>query len=147
MKVILLKDVRNVGSHGSVCEVADGFARNYLFVRKLAEPATEEKMAEMAAQAAARDAAAKKEAAALDAKVASLNGKTVTLPARATEKGGLFKAVSAKDLARVIREQHSLEIPEDAIHLNEAVKTVGEHVASVHGASTKAALGIVVTAA
>ena len=146
MKVILLKDVRNLGTHGSVKEVADGYARNYLFTHKLAELATPEKMAEVAAQAAQREAAAQKEAADLDAKVTSLRGKTVTIAARATEKGGLFKAVAPKDIIKAIREQHSLEIPEGSLEITEPVKTVGEHIIKLKGSSQSTDVGVVVSA-
>ncbi|MEK7068720.1 MAG: 50S ribosomal protein L9 [Patescibacteria group bacterium] len=147
MKVILLKDVRNVGAHGAVCEVADGFARNYLFTHKLAEPATEEKMAQVVAQAAARAADEKKRAEELDKKVASLNGKTVTLTMRSTPQGGLFKAVAPKDISAALRLEHSLEIPEGNITIAEPIKTVGGHHARLESASHKADLGVVVAAA
>ena len=147
MKVILLKDVRNVGQVGSVCDVADGYARNFLFARKLAEPATDERIAQVKAQAAAREAEVKKEAEALDKKVASLNSKSVTIASRATEKGGLFKAVAAKDIAQAIRAQHSLEIPEDSIVVTEPIKSTGEHVVRLESATNKIDFGVVVTAA
>ncbi|MCC7500382.1 50S ribosomal protein L9 [Candidatus Nomurabacteria bacterium] len=137
MKVILLKDVRNVGQIGTVCDVADGFARNYLFAHKLAEPATEEKIAQVAAQAEARAEEAKKQAAELDSKVKSLNGKTVTIPARATEKGGLFKAITPRDVAKAIRAEHSLEIPEDSIVIAVAIKTVGVHTIELQNSAHK----------
>ncbi len=137
MKVILLRDVRNVGQVGTVCEVADGFARNYLFAHKFAEPATEEKIAQVQAAAAARAAEAQKQAADLDKKVQSLNGKSVTIPARATEKGGLFKAITARDISKALRAEHSLEIPDESIVITDAIKTVGVHSISLESASHK----------
>lgn len=145
MKVILLKDVRNVGQRGTVHEVADGYARNYLFAHKMAEAATEERVAQIMAAEAARQAAAKKEAEQLDQKIASLSGKAVTIAARATEKGGLFKAVGAADVAKAIRAEHRLEIPPECITLNEAIKTVGEHQAALKSAGHKASLTVIVT--
>lgn len=147
MKVILLKDVRNVGMHGTIKEVADGFARNYLFAHKLAEPATEEKIAAFNAAAAAREAEARKAAEQLDTKVQSLNGKTVSLAVRATDKGGLFKAVGPADIAKAIRAEHSLEIPEESVVLSQPIKTVGEHALLLQSKSHKVSFGVVVTAA
>lgn len=144
MKVILLKDVRNVGRHSDVKEVADGFARNFLLPKKLACPATAEKIAELEASRARREAEIKKEEEQLDAKITALRGKTATVAARATEKGGLFKVVSAKEISVAIREQHSLEIPEAAVHFSEPVKTVGEHVIELCGKSAKVDFGVVV---
>lgn len=147
MKIILLKDVRGVGQHGTIKEVADGYAINKLFPQKLAEPATEAKMKELEAQVHARTAAAAKEAEQLDTKVVSLNGKTVSIAARATEKGGLFKSITEADIAKVILAQHSLEIPETAIVLPEPLKTTGEHELRLKGKAAKAHFGVVVTAA
>lgn len=146
MKVILLKDVRGVGQHGDVKDVADGYAINKLFPQKLAEVATPDKVAQLEAQAAARAAARQKEEEQLDAKVASLRGKTVSIQARATDKGGLFKSVAVADIAKAIRAEHSLEVPDDAIVITEPIKTLGEHIVQLKGASAKADLGVVVTA-
>jgi large subunit ribosomal protein L9 len=127
MKVILLKDVRSVGQHGEVKNVADGYAINFLFPKKLAEPATEERVANIAAQKKAHDAEVEKEESVLTEKVMSLRGKKVAIQARATEKGGLFKAIAAKDIAKAIKAEHEVELPEDAIEVPEHIKTTGEH--------------------
>lgn len=145
MKVILLKDVRAVGQKGSVQDVAEGYARNFLLPQKLAELATPEKIKQVAAQAAAREAEKAKEEEQLDKKVQSLNGKKVSLQARATEKGGLFKAVTATDIAKQIRLEHSLEIPESSIHISTPVKTLGAHAVTLASRSHKVELGVVVT--
>lgn len=147
MKVILLKDVRGVGMHGTVHEVSDGYAINALFPRKLAEPATEEKIQQVKAAEAAREANKQKEEEQLDNKVASLRGKQVTLSIRATEKGGLFKAVHEVDIAKAIRAQYSLEVPEAAIKFGSDIKTVGEHKVVLQSKHQKAELGVVVAAA
>ena len=127
MKVILLKDVRNVGQHNEIKEVADGYARNFLFPHKFACPATVEKVQEMEAKRAERDAQLHQEEEALANKVQMLDGKKVTIEARATEKGGLFKAIGASDITKAIRLAHSLEMPEHAIEIQEPIKTLGEH--------------------
>ncbi len=147
MKVILLKDVRGVGMHGEIKNVADGYATNGLFPKKLAEAATAEKIAEVEAKRAAHEAEAAKEAEQLDNKVSALRGKTVTISNRATEKGGLFKAVHEKDVAKAILEEHALAIPEDAISFPEPIKTVGEHVVILKSKNQKAELGVVVVPA
>lgn len=123
----MLKDVRGVGRHMEIKEVADGYAQNFLFKNKLAEPATEAKIAELTKLKAAADAAQKKEEEILDKKVQSLKGKTITLTLRATEKGGLFKAVTQKDIAKAILGEHALQIPEHSIVLANSIKTTGHH--------------------
>ena len=88
-----------------------------------------------------------KEAEQLDNKVAALRGKTITISSRATEKGGLFKAVHEKDVAKAILGEHALAIPEDAITFPEPVKTVGEHVVLLKSKNQKAEFGVVVVPA
>lgn len=147
MKVIFLKDVRGVGRHHEIKNVADGYAVNFLFPNKLAEPATEDKVRQMEAQIQAHAEAVRKEEAVLDNKVTALKGKSVSVSARATEKGGLFKSIGPKDIARAIREQHSLEIPEDAIHSADHIKTVGEHHVVVSSKNAKVELALIIVAA
>ena len=125
MKVILLKDVRGVGMHGEIKNVTDGYAINGLFPKKLAEAATPEKIQQFEIKKAETLAEAVKEAEQLDNKVAALRGKSVTISARATEKGGLFKAVHEKDVVKAILGEHALALPEESIKFPEAVKTVG----------------------
>jgi large subunit ribosomal protein L9 len=147
MKVILLKDIRGVGHHGDIKTVADGYATNALFPRKLAEPATEEKIAQFEAKKAQVEADRKKEEEQLDNKVQALRGKKITLSIKATEKGGLFKAVHEKDVAKAVLAEHGLQIPEDAVHLPEHIKTVGEHPVMLRSKNQKAEMGVVVVAA
>lgn len=147
MKVILLKDVRNVGQHGEVKDIADGYARNFLLPKKLAILATDEKIKEVTAQTQAQAEARKKEAEQLDNKINALRGKKVVLSAKATEKGGLFKAIAPKDIARAVLAEHSLEVPEASIVIATPIKTVGEHMVLLAGSTVKAELAVTVVAA
>ncbi|HEY6020178.1 MAG TPA: 50S ribosomal protein L9 [Candidatus Paceibacterota bacterium] len=145
MKVLLLKDVRAVGNRGMVKDVAEGYARNFLLPQKLAEIATPEKIKQIEAQLAAKEAEKLKEEEQLDKKVQSLNGKKISLQARATEKGGLFKTITTIDIAKQIRLEHSLEIPESSISFAEPIKTIGEHAVTLSSRTHKVALGVVIT--
>lgn len=147
MKVIFLKDVRGVGRSGEIKNVTDGYAINFLFPSKSAEPATEEKMKKIHAAAEAKARAAKKEEEVLDKKISALRGKAIAISAKATEKGGLFKAIGIKDVARAIREAYSLEIPETSIELKEAVKTVGDHTVHLAGVNGFAQVTLTVSKA
>jgi len=145
MKVIMLKDVRGVGQHHEVKNVADGYAINFLFPKKLAEPATEAKVKQLADQKQAHEAEALKQEEELNKKIISLRGKRVTVSARATEKGGLFKSITAKDIGKAILAEHKVEIPESAIHQPEHVKTVGEHPVALSNKNEKVELLVSVT--
>lgn len=145
MKVILLKDVRGLGRAHEVKDVADGYAHNFLLPHTYAVVATDERLKEIEAKRARAEEARQKEEEQLIKKVQSLNGKKVTIAARATEKGGLFKSLAAADVAKAIRLEHSLEIPEAAIEMDH-LKTVGEHKIGLRAKSAKAELVVTIVA-
>lgn len=147
MRVILLKDVRGIGQKLEVKQVADGYARNFLFPQGLAEAATEQKVEELETRKKEHEADRERGEAELSGKIAALRGKVVKLAVRATQKGGLFKAVTAPDIVRALKEQHTIEIPESAIHLPQPIKTLGEHVLEARHKTAKAEFGVEVTAA
>ena len=142
MKVILLKDVRGVGMHGEVKNVADGYAINKLFPQKLAEPATDEKIKQYEAKKVEHEAAIAKEEEQLGNKIKALNGKKVTITAKATEKGGLFKGIIEKDIAKAILGEHSLEIPTDLMTLEVPIKATGEHTVTIASKSQKSTMTV-----
>ena len=127
--------------------MADGYAVNFLFRKKLAEPATEDKITQVETQKAARVEEARREEEALDKKIAMLRGKKVTITARATEKGGLFKAIGEKDALQAIRAEHSLELPPSSITFPEPIKTLGEHRALLSSKNEKTEIVVSVSAA
>ena len=147
MKVIFLKDVRGVGRAHEVKNVADGYAINFLFKQKLAEPATEEKVKALEAKAQAHEAEVEKQEEELTKKVLSLRGKKIVLRARATEKGGLFKAIAAKDIMKAIKDEHEVELSEDVFTFPEHIKTVGEHMVLAQSKTQKAEIIVAIVAA
>jgi large subunit ribosomal protein L9 len=147
MQVILLKDVRGVGHINEIKNVADGYAVNFLFKNKLAEAATQEKIASIAAKQKAHEAELEKIEQELTQKVASLRGKKITISARATEKGGLFKQITPKDIAHQVVVEHKVALPETAVSLPEHLKTVGEHTVTLHSKTIKAELTLEIKAA
>jgi large subunit ribosomal protein L9 len=145
MKVILLRDVRGCGQANTVVEVAQGYAVNFLLPHKYAVAATEDKVKELESKKAQLEAQKAKEEERLASKIKSLEGKTVTISARATEKGGLFKTITEADIAKAIRAEHSLEIPESVMELANPIKTVGEHKLRLASKSVKAELIAVIS--
>lgn len=146
MKVILLTDVRGVGRKFDVKNVADGYAMNYLFPRKLAEGATDARLREIEAMRQKKEAEAAALEEALLHKIDSLRGAKIEIKAKATPKGGLFKAVDEEAIARAIREQKSLEIPEDVIQLSHPLKTIGEHMVKLVHKTKRAEIVIAIKA-
>ncbi|MCW5943478.1 MAG: 50S ribosomal protein L9 [Fimbriimonadaceae bacterium] len=126
MKVILNQTVPKVGKEGQVVNVADGFARNYLFPRRLAiladknqVKALEQRHARMAAKISDQKAAA-------ESSKESLNGQTVRIPAKVGADGGkLFGAITAGDVAEAVKAQLGHEIDRRRVALVEPIKRLG----------------------
>jgi large subunit ribosomal protein L9 len=126
MEVILRADLDKVGSRGQVVNVAAGYARNYLFPKKLAVPATEanKKIVEQERLAhLRREAKEKTEAEDLSRMMA---GVTITIAGKAGEMDQLFGSVTAKDIAEALARR-GYEIDRRKIHLEEPIKQLGEH--------------------
>lgn len=127
MKVILLHDVPNVGRKYEVKNVSDGFARNFLFVKKLAEIATTQSI--QAIDAKKRQDEQKKgiQSDILDKNIQALDGLKISIKEKANEKGHLFAGIRAKEIAKILKEQKNIEIPEEIIELEKPIKEKGEH--------------------
>ncbi len=145
MKVILLKDVRGLGQLHNIKEVSDGYATNFLFPQGLAEAATAQKIETLIAKKEAHESQLRTQEAALDIIIAAAEAKTISLTVRATEKGGLFKALTKKDIVQALQKEYSLVVPEGVVH-SDPIKTIGEHAIILEGKHTKAHVTLVVKA-
>ena len=126
MKVILLQDVKKLGKKGDVIEASDGYARNFLFPRKLAEEATANALHVVNAK---KENERKKKLAELEAaqKLAGeLKGKEVSIDAKAGDNGRLFGAITNKDIAEVINNKFNLSIDKKKIVMN-TMKVAGQY--------------------
>lgn len=145
MKVILLKDVAKVGQRGTIKDVADGYAQNMLIARGLAEQATPEKIVAHEAARKRHEAEEAKEAQALAVTIQTLEGKRIEITARATEKGGLFKSLGAKDIVRALGEKGSM-VPVETVQLEKPLKEVGEHKILIASGNVRAHVNVFVKA-
>ena len=125
MKVILQQDVRGQGKKGELVEVSDGYARNYLLPRKLAVQATADNVNAMKLKEKARLAQIEKEKAAAKELAEKLQSCVVKVAARAGGGGKLFGAVTSKEIADALLEQHGLEIEKNKIVQGDPIKTFG----------------------
>ncbi len=110
MKVVLLQDVKDIGKKGQVANVSDGYARNFLFPRKLAKEATAAVMSEVKAKESANAHHKREELKAANELKAVIDGKEVTIKAKAGKEGKLFGAVTTKDVAQAIKNQLKVDI-------------------------------------
>lgn len=127
MKVILKKDVNKIGTAGELVEVSDGYARNFLLPRGLADEATPERLREWRDKEAARkrkDEKMKREAEELQKKI---SGKVVKVKASAGEKGKLFGSVTAAAVAENLASQHSASVDRRDVRMPETVKQTGSY--------------------
>lgn len=124
MKVILLQDVKRVGKKGDVIEASDGYARNFLFPRKLAQEASDANMHILNNK---KENERKQKLAELEAaqKLAGeLKGKEVKITAKTGDSGKLFGAITSKDVAELIKEQYKIEIDKKKIVMD-TIKLAG----------------------
>lgn len=127
MKVMLTKDVENIGRAGEIKDVADGYGRNFLIPRRLAVVA--QKGAEAEARRI-REAAHKREAKERDdaqAMADEIGDRTVVVRLKIGEEGKAFGAVTNQDIAQALRQQHQVEVDHRKIELKEPIKQLGEH--------------------
>ncbi|RYD02463.1 50S ribosomal protein L9 [Desulforamulus aquiferis] len=127
MQVVLLQDVPKIGKKGDIVNVAEGYARNFLYPRNLASPASEGKLKEISTQRqnqVAKKQKLEQEARDLAAKISNL---TVKLQAKVGEAGRLFGAISSKDIADGLKAQHGYDIDKKKIVLKDPIKNLGNH--------------------
>ena len=125
MKVILLQDVKKLGKKGDVIEASDGYARNYLFPKKLATEATANELHVLNAK---KENERKKKLAELEEAqklAAELKGKEVTIEAKAGDGGRLFGSITSKDIAEQLKKQHSIEVDKRKVMLDEPIRVLG----------------------
>ena len=130
MKVVLLQDVKGQGKKGTVVNVSDGYARNFLFPKKLATEATASALNDLKGKEEAF--AYKKETELAEAKAMQekLNGLSVTINAKAGANDRLFGSVTNKDVAEALLKQHHIKIDKRRFEM-EDIKNVGTFTVSV----------------
>jgi large subunit ribosomal protein L9 len=132
MKVILTETVDKLGQEGEVKEVANGYARNFLFPRGLAIPAT----AGALKQAEARRTHAARQVARVvteaEKLAAQLNGLDVVLFARVGEQNRLYGSITAADVATALKEQHHVTVDRRKITLDSPVHRTGNYTATAN---------------
>lgn len=126
MKVIFLADVKGQGKKGEVKNVSEGYARNYLFPRKLAEEATEANLQKLRAEQEAQARRAAEELRAAQELAAKLSDLKVTVRTQAGEGGRLFGAVTTKHIAEALTKL-GYNIDKRKIQLDDPIKSLGGH--------------------
>lgn len=126
MKVILLEDVKGRGKKGEVVNASDGYARNFLFPKKLAIEANDTNMKAWKRNKAKEEAAAAEKLAEAQAKAKEIKGKTFVLEAKAGEGDRLFGSVTNMDVAAVL-EKSGVTVDKRNIEMEDHIKTIGQY--------------------
>lgn len=130
MKVILRSDLDGVGKRGDVVDVADGYGRNFLLPRGLAMKATAGAAAQAASMRRSRDVRDAADRSAAQDIATKLVPTRITLTARAGAEGKLFGSITTADIADAVQEQTGIELDKRNLHLDEPIKSLGEHTAT-----------------
>ena len=124
MKVILLQDVKGQGKKGQLVDVSDGYARNFLLPKKLAQEATADNVNTMKMNDKALQEKRQKEREAALALSKVLKEMTLTVMAKGGGAGRLFGSVTNAEIADALAKQHKIELDKRKIVLKDAIKNV-----------------------
>ena len=126
MKVILLDNIKGVGKKDEIINAADGYARNYLFLKKLAVEANSENLSKLNNKKEA--ASYKKDVEKKNAEELAqrLKGIMLKVKVKSGKNGKIFGGVTAKEISENLRVQYDLDIDKKKIELKDTIKTIGE---------------------
>ena len=125
MKVILLDNIKGVGKKDEVINASDGYARNFLFPKKLAVEANNENMNKLKAKKQSEQY--KKDVEKENAKTISkqLNDIVLTIKVKAGDNGKIFGGVTSKDISEELKKQHNIDVDKKKIVLADNIKNIG----------------------
>ena len=127
MRVILLSDVKPLGKSGTVVEVAEGYANNYLLPKKLAAVASAGALATLEQQNKAKAKRQAEDLAAAQELARLLESKTLSVPARAGGNGKLFGTITNAQIADAIKQSFDIALDRHKIALKEPIKAIGTY--------------------
>ncbi|WP_195419275.1 50S ribosomal protein L9 [Collinsella sp. D33t1_170424_A12] len=131
MKVVLLGEIKGKGGEGDVVDVAQGYAENYLFPKKLAVAATKGNLKQLEER---RNNIEKREAVRIadaNSLKETLEGKSVVVDAKVGDEGILFGSVTSAMIVDAIKDQLGVEVDRKRVELGKAIKVAGSHEVAV----------------
>lgn len=131
MKVVLLADVKSQGKKGQVIDVSEGYAKNFLFPKKLAVAANNQILTEIKGKEDARLHNIELEKKAARETAEKLSSVTVRITTKAGTDGRTYGSVTAKDIAEALEAQHKIKVDRRKITLDNPIKAFGTYILDV----------------
>jgi len=130
-QAILLQPVDSLGERGDVVDVSDGYLRNFLVPRKLAQAATAASIADAQRRIEAAERAVAEQAEKAEETAALLRKTVLTISHQAGDDGRLFGSVTAQEIVDAVRQARGVKLDKRKVHLAEPIKSTGTHMVSV----------------
>ena len=127
MKVILLEDIKGKGKKDQVIEVSEGYARNYLFKKKLAIEADAKALNELSGREAARQHKYAVEKAAAEEIAKQLEAVTIVLHHDAGRDNKLYGAITTKEIVQQLKQEYGVDVDKKKLSLDTPIKTFGTY--------------------
>ena len=126
MKVILLADVKGPVKKEEIVNLSDGYARNFLFPKKLAVESTPGAAKEIERKKAAERQREMERRAEAEKKAGVLRGKVINVAAKCGAQGRLYGSVTGQEIAEALKKQYQVDVDKRKIDLSDAIRSVGE---------------------
>ena len=146
MQVILLQDIKNVGKKDQIINANDGYARNFLFPKKLAVEATKDNLLKLQAKKDSKAHQKNLEISANKEIAEKLEKTTIEVKVKAGANGKTFGGITSKEISEGIKKQTGIEIDRKKIVLKDTIKTLGRYLVDVKfgdGVNTKLAVNVI----
>lgn len=127
MRVVLRTDLANLGKRGDICDVADGYARNYLLPKGHAIRATTGVTSQANAMRKSRDLRDARDREAAEVVARTLVPAVIRIPARAGSGDKLFGSVTTSDVVAAVEDQTNVVLDRRRLHLDDPIKSLGTH--------------------
>ena len=125
MKVVLNQDIKGIGKKLQIVDVSEGYARNYILPKKIGVEATPKNLNDLKLKKANEDKIAQENLEKAKELAALIETKSVVVKMKAGENGKAFGAVSGKEIASALKEQHDIEVDKKKIQLADNIKNFG----------------------
>lgn len=125
MKVILLDNIKGVGKKDEIINASDGYARNFLFPKKIAVEANSENMSKLKSKQESNQFRKSQEKQAAEELKNKLSKILLKIKVRAGENGKIFGGVTAKEISENLKKQYNIDVDKKKIILSDTIKTLG----------------------